>query len=81
MKKENKVDEMFNKVSTLIEGLSNNELFTLAGFCVVDLVRQNIGSKNLNGKHKDEIYNEIKSLCITLEKSVKTAFTLSIKEK
>ena len=78
MKKEQQVDEIFKKVSPLVEGLSSNELFTLAGFCVLELVRKNIGHKNFNDKHKDEIYNEIKSLCITLEKSIKTAFKLSM---
>ena len=81
MKKENKIAEMFNEVNPLIEGLPSNELFTLAGFCVVELVIKNIGAKNFNGKHEEEVYSEIKSLCITLEKTVKTAFTLSMKEK
>ena len=78
MKKENKVDEMFNKVSPLIEGLSSDELFTLAGYCVLELVGQNIGFKNFNGKHKEEVYKELKTTCINLEKSIKIAITLSI---
>lgn len=78
MKKEHEVAEVFDKISPLVNGLSSNELFTLAGFCVIELVRQNIGNKNFNTEHKDEVYSEIKSLCIALEKSIKTAFTLSI---
>ena len=81
MKKENKVTEMFNKVSPLIEGLSSNELFTLAGFCVVELVRQNIGTKNFCNKNKEEIYNEIKTICSALEKVVKKSFELSLNGK
>lgn len=77
MKKENEADEVFNKLSTMVNGLSGKELFTLAGFCVLELVRKNIGDKNFNGKHKGEVYNEIKSLCNNLEKTIKTAFTLS----
>lgn len=81
MKEENKVDEIFSKVSPLLNGLSSNELFTLAGFCILELTKQNVGYKNFNDSHKEEIYIEIKSLCYTLEKSIKTAFTLSIKGK
>ena len=78
MKKEHEVDEVFDKISPLVNGLSSNELFTLAGFCALELVRQNIGYKNFNGKHKEEVYKELKTICINLEKSIKTAFTLSI---
>ena len=81
MKKEQEVDEIFSKVSPLVEGLSSNELFTLAGFCVLDLVTKNIGAKNFNGKHKGEVYNEIKSLCNNLEKAIKTSFELSLNGK
>ena len=79
MKKRNEADEVYDKISPLVNGLSSNELFTLAGFCVLELVRKNIGDKNFNGKHKDEIYKEIKSLCINLDEAIKTAFKLSLK--
>lgn len=80
MKKEQEVDEIFSKVSSLVEGLSSNELFPLAGFCILELVRQNIGYKNFNSKHEEEIYKELELVCNKLNKDIKMAFTLSTKE-
>ena len=77
MKKRNEADEVFNKLSPMVNGLSGKELFTLAGFCILELVRQNIGYKNFNSKHGKEIYKELELVCNKLNKDIKTAFTLS----
>ena len=61
MKKDIKVQEISDNLSPLIDGLSCNELFTLAAFCIVELVKQNVGTKNFCDKNKEEIYNEIKN--------------------
>ena len=74
--KKDKVEFMFNKLAPMVEGLSGNELFALAGFCIIGLVRQNIGYNNFNSKHEEEIYKELELACNKLNKSIKTAFSL-----
>lgn len=77
MKKEHEVDEVFDEVSPLLYGLSSNELFTLAGSCVLELVIRNIGFKNFNDKHKEEVYKELELICNRLNERIKIAFKLS----
>lgn len=77
MKKEHEVDEVFDEVSPLLYGLSSNELFNLAGFCVLELVIRNIGFKNFNDKCKEEVYKELELILNKLNKQIKIAFKLS----
>ena len=70
-------DFMFNKLAPMVEGLCYKELFNLAGFCIIELVRQNIGYKNFNSKHEEEIYKELELACNKLNKEIKIAFKLS----
>lgn len=81
MKKDINAQEISDNLSPLIDGLSCNELFTLAGFCIVELVKQSVGTKNFCDKNKEEIYNEIKTLCSALEKVIKESFELSLNGK
>ena len=76
MKKDND-DFMFNKLVSIVEGLSDKELFNLAGFCILELVRQNIGYKNFNSTHEEEIYKELELAFNSLNKAIKKAFKLS----